>query len=159
MDLPAGKLTAGNTAALAARFARAYHAMYGRTIPNLGVEIMSWSVTVATQLKPAARARHVRKRVAPRAATTRAVFEATHGTAPKYAGLDKINPGSVILSGVMMFEQMGWQEAADLIIRGMEKAIAAKTVTYDFERLMEGAKLLMAHDAGQFQSMGNKWFK
>ena len=68
-----------------------------------------------------------------------AVFEATHGTAPKYAGLDKINPGSVILSGVMMFEQMGWQEAADLIIRGMEKAIAAKTVTYDLARQMPGS--------------------
>ena len=68
-----------------------------------------------------------------------AVFEATHGTAPKYAGLDKINPGSVILSGVMMFEQMGWQESADLIIRGMEKAIGAKTVTYDLARQMPGS--------------------
>ena len=68
-----------------------------------------------------------------------AVFEATHGTAPKYAGLDKINPGSVILSGVMMFEHMGWQEPADLIVRGMEKAIAEKTVTYDLARQMTGA--------------------
>ncbi|HVZ49328.1 MAG TPA: NADP-dependent isocitrate dehydrogenase, partial [Gemmatimonadaceae bacterium] len=68
-----------------------------------------------------------------------AVFEATHGTAPKYAGLDKINPGSVILSGVMMLEQMGWQEAADLIIRGMERAIEAKTVTYDLARQMPGS--------------------
>jgi isocitrate dehydrogenase len=68
-----------------------------------------------------------------------AVFEATHGTAPKYAGLDKINPGSVILSGVMMLEQMGWQEAADSIIRGMEKAISAKTVTYDLARQMPGS--------------------
>ena len=68
-----------------------------------------------------------------------AVYEATHGTAPKYAGLDKINPGSVILSGVMMFEQMGWQEAGDLIVRGMERAIAAKTVTYDLARQMSGA--------------------
>jgi isocitrate dehydrogenase len=68
-----------------------------------------------------------------------AVYEATHGTAPKYAGLDKINPGSVILSGVMMFEQMGWQEAGDLIITGMERAIAAKTVTYDLARQMPGA--------------------
>jgi len=68
-----------------------------------------------------------------------AVYEATHGTAPKYAGLDKINPGSVILSGVMMLEQMGWQEAADLIVRGMEKAITAKTVTYDLARQMPGA--------------------
>ena len=68
-----------------------------------------------------------------------AVFEATHGTAPKYAGLDKINPGSVILSGVMMFEHMGWEEAGTLIVRGLEKAIAAKTVTYDLARQMTGA--------------------
>jgi isocitrate dehydrogenase len=68
-----------------------------------------------------------------------AVYEATHGTAPKYAGLDKINPGSVILSGVMMLEQMGWPEAGDLIIKGMERAIAAKTVTYDLARQMPGA--------------------
>jgi isocitrate dehydrogenase len=69
-----------------------------------------------------------------------AVFEATHGTAPKYAGLDKVNPGSVILSGVMMFEYMGWQEVADRIVKALEKSIADKTVTYDFARLMEGAK-------------------
>jgi isocitrate dehydrogenase len=68
-----------------------------------------------------------------------AVFEATHGTAPKYAGLDKINPGSVILSGVMMFEHMAWQQAADLIVRGVERAIAARTVTYDLARQMPGA--------------------
>jgi isocitrate dehydrogenase len=68
-----------------------------------------------------------------------AVFEATHGTAPKYAGLDKINPGSVILSGVMMFEHMGWQEVADLIIKGVERAISAKTVTYDLARQMPGS--------------------
>lgn len=68
-----------------------------------------------------------------------AVFEATHGTAPKYAGLDKVNPGSVILSGEMMFRYLGWTEAADLIVRGINGAIAAKTVTYDFARLMEGA--------------------
>ena len=68
-----------------------------------------------------------------------AVFEATHGTAPKYAGLDKINPGSVILSGVMMFEHMGWQEVADRIVRGVEKAITAKTVTYDLARQMPGS--------------------
>ena len=68
-----------------------------------------------------------------------AVFEATHGTAPKYAGLDKINPGSVILSGVMMFEHMGWNEAGTLVVRGLEKAIAAKTVTYDLARQMKGA--------------------
>src|SRR5215204_2518592 len=72
--------------------------------------------------------------------TGHAVFEATHGTAPKYANQDVVNPGSVILSGVMMLEYMKWQEAADLIVRGLEKAIEAKTVTYDFERLMQGAK-------------------
>ncbi|HEX8522688.1 MAG TPA: isocitrate dehydrogenase (NADP(+)) [Tepidisphaeraceae bacterium] len=72
--------------------------------------------------------------------TGHAVFEATHGTAPKYANQDKVNPGSVILSGVMMLEYMKWQEAADLIVKGLEKAITAKTVTYDFARLMEGAR-------------------
>jgi isocitrate dehydrogenase len=71
--------------------------------------------------------------------TGHGVFEATHGTAPKYAGLDKVNPGSVILSGVMMFEHLGWQEAADDIIRALEATIAEKIVTYDFARLMEGA--------------------
>jgi len=71
-----------------------------------------------------------------------AVFEATHGTAPKYAGQDKVNPGSVILSGNMMFEYMGWKEAAELIEKGFTKAIEKKTVTYDFERLMKGATLL-----------------
>ena len=69
-----------------------------------------------------------------------AMFEATHGTAPKYAGLDKVNPGSLILSAEMMLRYLGWREAADLVIKGMEEAIAAKTVTYDFARLMEGAK-------------------
>ena len=69
-----------------------------------------------------------------------AVFEATHGTAPKYAGLDKVNPGSLILSGEMMLRYMGWTEAADKIIEAMDKVIAAKTVTYDFARQMEGAK-------------------
>jgi isocitrate dehydrogenase len=68
-----------------------------------------------------------------------AVFEATHGTAPKYAGLDKVNPGSVILSGVMMLEHLGWTEAAELIYASMNKTIAQKIVTYDFARLMEGA--------------------
>jgi isocitrate dehydrogenase len=77
-----------------------------------------------------------------------AVFEATHGTAPKYAGLDKVNPGSVILSGLMMFEFMGWNEAAELIEKGLEKAIADKTVTYDFERLMDGATLLKCSEFG-----------
>src|SRR5579875_2282255 len=72
--------------------------------------------------------------------TGHAVFEATHGTAPKYAGLDKVNPGSVILSGVMMFEYMGWQEVADSITAALEKTISQKKVTYDFARLMEGAK-------------------
>jgi isocitrate dehydrogenase len=71
--------------------------------------------------------------------TGHAVFEATHGTAPKYADQDVVNPGSVILSGVMMFEHLGWQEVADLIIKSLEAAIAAKTVTYDFARQMEGA--------------------
>jgi isocitrate dehydrogenase len=74
--------------------------------------------------------------------TGHAIFEATHGTAPKYAGQDKVNPGSVILSGVMMLEYMGWKEAADLILKGLEGAINAKKVTYDFHRLMEGATLL-----------------
>ena len=68
-----------------------------------------------------------------------AVFEATHGTAPKYANLDKVNPGSLILSGEMMLRYMGWTEAADRIIAAMDKVIAAKTVTYDFARQMEGA--------------------
>ena len=81
--------------------------------------------------------------------TGHAVFEATHGTAPKYAGQDKVNPGSVILSGEMMLRYLGWGEAADLIIRGMERAIAARTVTYDFERLMTGAKLLKCSEFGQ----------
>ena len=70
---------------------------------------------------------------------TVAMFEATHGTAPKYAGKDYVNPGSLILSAEMMLRHLGWIEAADLIIASMEKAIAAKTVTYDFARLMEGA--------------------
>jgi isocitrate dehydrogenase len=78
-----------------------------------------------------------------------AIFEATHGTAPKYANQDKVNPGSVILSGVLMFEHLGWQEVADGIIRGMEKTIANKTVTYDFERLMTGAKLLKCSEFGR----------
>ncbi|CAM3487842.1 MULTISPECIES: NADP-dependent isocitrate dehydrogenase [Brevibacillus] len=74
--------------------------------------------------------------------TGHAIFEATHGTAPKYAGLDKVNPSSVILSGEMMLRHLGWNEAADLIINSMEKTISAKTVTYDFARLMEGASEL-----------------
>jgi len=77
-----------------------------------------------------------------------AMFEATHGTAPKYAGLDKVNPGSVILSAEMMLRHMGWTEAADLIIKGTNGAIAAKTVTYDFERLMDGAKLVSCSGFG-----------
>jgi isocitrate dehydrogenase len=72
--------------------------------------------------------------------TGHAIFEATHGTAPKYANLDKVNPGSVVLSGVMMLEHLGWQEAADMIIKAIEKTISQKVVTYDFARLMEGAK-------------------
>ena len=77
-----------------------------------------------------------------------ALFEATHGTAPKYAGQDKVNPGSVILSGEMLLRYLGWKEAADLIIEGMQKTIEAKTVTYDFERLMDGAKLLKCSEFG-----------
>ncbi len=77
-----------------------------------------------------------------------AIFEATHGTAPKYAGLDKVNPGSVILSGVMMFEYMGWNEAAKLIIEGLQKAINSKRVTYDFARLMDGATELKCSEFG-----------
>lgn len=77
-----------------------------------------------------------------------ALFEATHGTAPKYAGQDKVNPGSLILSAEMMLRHMGWNEAADLIVKGMEGAIQAKTVTYDFERLMEGATLLKCSEFG-----------
>lgn len=77
-----------------------------------------------------------------------AIFEATHGTAPKYAGQDKVNPSSVILSGEMMFRYFGWDEAADLIIKGLEKAIAHKRVTYDFHRLMEGATLLKCSEFG-----------
>ncbi len=74
--------------------------------------------------------------------TGHAIFEATHGTAPKYAGLDKVNPGSVILSGEMMFRYLGWTEVADLIIKGIDGAIGAKEVTYDFERMMDNATLL-----------------
>jgi isocitrate dehydrogenase len=77
-----------------------------------------------------------------------AIFEATHGTAPKYADLDKVNPGSVILSGEMMLRHMGWSEAADLVIRGMDGAIASKRVTYDFARLMEGATEIRCSEFG-----------
>jgi isocitrate dehydrogenase len=78
-----------------------------------------------------------------------AVFEATHGTAPKYAGMDKVNPGSLILSGEMMLRYLGWTEAADLILKGLNKAIQAKTVTYDFARLMEGAKEVKCSEFGE----------
>jgi isocitrate dehydrogenase len=81
--------------------------------------------------------------------TGHAIFEATHGTAPKYAGKDMVNPGSVILSGEMMLRYMGWTEAADLIIKGLEGAIGAKTVTYDFERLMEGATKVSCSEFGR----------
>ncbi len=80
--------------------------------------------------------------------TGHAIFEATHGTAPKYAGQDKVNPGSVILSGAMMLEHLGWKEAAELIYKGTERSIAAKNVTYDFHRLMEGATLLKCSEFG-----------
>ena len=77
-----------------------------------------------------------------------AVFEATHGTAPKYANQDKINPGSLVLSGVMMLEHLGWQEAADLVVQGLERAVAQKTVTYDLERQMQGARLVSTSGFG-----------
>lgn len=80
--------------------------------------------------------------------TGNAIFEATHGTAPKYAGQDKVNPGSVILSGAMMFDYLGWTEAADLVRKGIEGSISAKKVTYDFERLMEGSTLLKCSEFG-----------
>lgn len=80
--------------------------------------------------------------------TGRAIFEATHGTAPKYAGLDKVNPSSVILSGEMLLRHLGWSEAADLILNSIEKTIASKEVTYDFARLMEGAKELKCSEFG-----------
>jgi isocitrate dehydrogenase len=81
--------------------------------------------------------------------TGHGVFEATHGTAPKYANQDKVNPGSVILSGVLMLEHMGWKEAATAIVEGLERTISNKTVTYDFERLMSGAKLLKCSEFGK----------
>jgi len=80
--------------------------------------------------------------------TGHAIFEATHGTAPKYTGQDKVNPGSVIVSGVLMFQYMGWNEPADLIIKGLEKSIVSKRVTYDLERLMEGATKLKCSEFG-----------
>ena len=88
--------------------------------------------------------------------TGHAVFEATHGTAPKYADLDKVNPGSVVLSGEMMFRYMGWTEVADLIVKGLEKTIGNKTVTYDFARLMEGAKEVSCSQFGKLvaENMG-----
>jgi isocitrate dehydrogenase len=81
--------------------------------------------------------------------TGHAIFEATHGTAPKYAGQDKVNPGSIVLSGVMMLEYLGWLEAAALIYKGLEASIASKRVTYDFHRLMDGATLLKCSEFGQ----------
>jgi isocitrate dehydrogenase len=80
--------------------------------------------------------------------TGHAIFEATHGTAPKYAGLDQVNPGSVILSGAMMFKYMGWNEVHDLIWKGLIKSISQKKVTYDFHRLMDGATLLKCSEFG-----------
>jgi isocitrate dehydrogenase len=81
--------------------------------------------------------------------TGHAIFEATHGTAPKYAGLDKVNPSSVILSGVLLLEHLGWNEAADLVIKSMEKTIASKVVTYDFARLMDGATEVKCSEFGE----------
>ena len=80
--------------------------------------------------------------------TGHAIFEATHGTAPKYAGKDVVNPGSVVLSGEMMFRYLGWNDAADLIIKGLNGAIASKRVTYDFARLMEGATEIKCSEFG-----------
>lgn len=80
--------------------------------------------------------------------TGHAVFEATHGTAPKYANLDKVNPSSVVLSGEMMLRYLGWTEAADLVIRSMDKSIGDKVVTYDFARLMEGATEVKCSEFG-----------
>ena len=80
---------------------------------------------------------------------TLALFEATHGTAPRYAGLNRVNPGSIILSAEMMLRHLGWVEAADLIIKGVERSIAAKTVTYDFHRLMQDARLLSCSGFGE----------
>ena len=77
-----------------------------------------------------------------------ALFEATHGTAPKYAGQDKVNPGSVILSGVMMFEHMGWRNVAELIVKALEKTVLDKDVTYDLHRQIEGANLLKCSEFG-----------
>jgi isocitrate dehydrogenase len=90
--------------------------------------------------------------------TGHGIFEATHGTAPKYAGLDKVNPSSVILSGVMMLTHLGWHEAAQLVEQGISRAIAAKRVTYDFHRLMKGAKLLKCSEFGDaiIAGMGGK---
>ena len=81
--------------------------------------------------------------------TGHAIFEATHGTAPKYAGQDKVNPGSVILSGAMMLEHLGWNKAKDLIHKGLTSSIESARVTYDFERLMENATLLSCSDFGR----------
>ena len=78
-----------------------------------------------------------------------ALFEATHGTAPKYADQDKVNPGSLILSAVMMLEHMGWDAAAEAVLRGMEGAVGAKTVTYDLERQMDGGRILKTSEFGQ----------
>ena len=88
--------------------------------------------------------------------TGHAIFEATHGTAPKYAGQDKVNPGSMILSGELMFRYIGWHEVADLIIEGISGAIVARTVTYDFERQMEGATLVSCSGFGDriIENMG-----
>jgi isocitrate dehydrogenase len=80
--------------------------------------------------------------------TGHAIFEATHGTAPKYAGLDKVNPSSIILSGCLMLDHLGWTEASQMITKSMEKTIASKVVTYDFARLMEGAKEVKCSEFG-----------
>ncbi len=88
---------------------------------------------------------------------TCALFEATHGSAPKYAGLDKVNPGSMLLSGAMMFEHMGWNEAAELIVRGISEAIQDGIVTYDLARLMPGLKRSPARDSAK--RLLRRWLK
>jgi isocitrate dehydrogenase len=89
---------------------------------------------------------------------TMAVFEATHGTAPRYAGQDKVNPGSVILSGAMMLEYLGWIEAADLIVDGVQETIRSKQVTYDLARQMEGATTVKCSEFGEtiIRNMGSR---
>ena len=129
-------------------------------VPNSNHPMAAWPPGLATPLSVAedgdsplagsvcANSPNVRNvRLTPR--TTVALFEATHGTAPKYAGKNMSNPGSIILSGEMMLRHLGWTEAADLVVKGISGAIQAKTVTYDFERLMDGATKLGSREFGR----------